>query len=142
MSLDAGDMPSRLTQCSVTEQNRRQAAMRRCFRGLLPTEKPGPEALAQTMMMARRRQSVTSRPAAASILARSLLGIYAGRHEQHGGKGLAALKRSETKIQHRARSGPVIVHQAIGLGHSARKRDRPLETSGQSHQRCLFLPLS
>ena len=30
----------------------------------------------------------------------------------------------------------------IGLVHSARKRDRPLETSGLSHQRCLFLPLS
>ena len=45
-------------------------------------------------------------------LASSLFGIYAGRHEQHGGKGLAALMRSGTKIQHRARSGPVIVHQA------------------------------
>ena len=40
------------------------------------------------------------------------IGIYAGRHDQDGREALAALVRSRTKIQYRARPRRVIVHQA------------------------------
>ena len=40
------------------------------------------------------------------------IGVYAGRHHQHGREALAALMRSGTKIHNRARARRVIVHQA------------------------------
>ena len=40
------------------------------------------------------------------------IGVYAGRHHQHGREALTALMRSPTKIHNRARARRVIVRQA------------------------------